>query len=152
MLGTCQHLKEAHKDTTSAWAATVTATTGVAESKMVSGTETGEHFWGFTHPAALSCRAGGSQGAAGVRVPFRLCRLWGGGCPCSALGKGSAPDPAPCRGEPCRFHFVAGGTRGCFTSQCRFKRPRMAHDLPSHIPWGVCVFSLSHFLRVTELF
>lgn len=32
MLGTCQHLKEAHKDTTSAWAATVTATTGVAES------------------------------------------------------------------------------------------------------------------------
>lgn len=159
MLGTCQRFKEAHKDTASAWAATVTATTGVALSLArcsralgLAVTGTGEHLSGFINPCALSCRAGGSQRACrrnqGVIQGFR-----GAGSPCSApcqepaqpWGRDKLHNPLCAEGNLSGFFFVADETRGCFTSQCNFKRPRMAHDLLSHIPWCVCVcvFSLS---------
>lgn len=153
MLGTRQHFLEAHKDTASAWAATVTATTGVALS-LPRGSGAGSdrdrgafiriyqplcpqlQSRGLTEGLQQSGCDSGLVQALGSRFPLLLsqepAQPWGRILSLCAEGNLSG-------------FFVADETRGCLTSQCNFKRPRMAHDLPSHIPWCVCVcvFSLS---------
>lgn len=106
----------------------------------------------------FSCRAGWleeecrnqSAGIFLLQTAQGSCRLWGRYSPSSD----SCHQPAwPLVTISSVFHFVSRGTfqvtfvvgetQGCFTSQCNFQRPRMAHNLPSHIPWGMCVCLLS---------
>lgn len=146
VLGTRQHFLEAHKDTASAWAATVAAATGVALSlPRGSGAGSDRYRGAFIRiyrslcPQLLSrglteglqqsgCDSGLVQ-ALGSRFPLLLSQE-----PAQPWGRILSTSRSVPRGT-FQVFFVADETRGCLTSQCNFKRPRMAHDLPSHIPW-----------------
>lgn len=92
VLGTCHHLKEAHKATTSAWAAT--ATTGLAESLGwcspalgLAVTERGEHLSGFINPCGLGPVSRGlTEGIGNQGVIHSSC----------SFGEEEAPLAQPC--------------------------------------------------------
>lgn len=128
----------------------------------LAGTETGEHLSGFIDPCALSCRAGGSERACRNQGAIDgSCRLWGGGSPCSALSQ----EPAQPSVED-KLHIplcAEGNLSGYILWRMKHEDVLLHSVILRGLAWlmicplifhGVCVcmFSLSHFLRVTELF